>query len=47
MDLNSIGMTKIQQYIRAVSFPAGKEDVVSEAESNGAPQSVVSPSEEN
>ena len=47
MDLNSIGMTEIQQYIGAVSFPAGKEDVVSEAESTGAPQSVVSPSEEN
>ena len=41
MDLNSMGMTEIQQYIGAISFPAGKEDVASEAESNGAPQSVV------
>ncbi len=41
MDLNSVGMTEIQQYIGAISFPAGKEDVVSEAESSGAPQSVV------
>ncbi len=41
MDLNSVGMTEIQQYIGAISFPAGKEDVASEAESSGAPQSVV------
>jgi hypothetical protein len=34
-------MTEIQQYIGGVSFPAGKEEVASEAESSGAPQSVV------
>jgi uncharacterized protein DUF2795 len=41
VDLNSVGMTEIQQYIGGVSFPAGKEEVASEAESSGAPQSVV------
>ncbi len=41
MDLNSMGMTELQQYIGSISFPAGKEEVASEAESNGAPQSVV------
>ncbi len=41
MDLNSMGMTEIQQYIGSISFPAGKEDVAYEAESNGAPQNVV------
>ncbi len=41
MDLNSMGMGELQQYIGGISFPAGKEEVASEAESNGAPQSVV------
>ena len=41
MDLNSMGMGEVQQYIGGISFPAGKEDVASEAESNGAPQNVV------
>ena len=41
MDLNSMGMSEIQQYIGAISFPAGREDVASEAESSGAPRSVV------
>ncbi len=41
MDLISVGMTEIQQYVGAISFPAGKGDVASEAESSGAPQSVV------
>jgi hypothetical protein len=41
VDLNSMGMGEVQQYIGGISFPVGKEDVASEAESNGAPQSVV------
>jgi hypothetical protein len=41
VDLNSLGMGEVQQYIGDISFPAGKEEVASEAESNGAPQSVV------
>ena len=41
MDLNSMHMGEVQQYIGSISFPAGKEEVASEAESNGAPQNVV------
>lgn len=41
MDLNSMGMGDVQQYLGGISFPAGKEEVASEAESNGAPQSFV------
>ncbi len=41
MDLNSMGINEVQQYIGGVSFPAGKEEVASEAESNGAPQNFV------
>ena len=41
MDLNSMGMGEVLQYIGGISFPAGKEEVASEAESNGAPQNVV------
>jgi hypothetical protein len=36
-----MGMGEVQQYIGGISFPAGKEEVASEAESNGAPQSFV------
>ncbi len=41
MDLNSMGMGDVQQYLGGISFPAGKEEVASEAGSNGAPQSLV------
>ena len=41
MDLNSMRMEELQQYIGNISFPAGKEAVASEAENNGAPQNVV------
>jgi hypothetical protein len=34
-------MGEVQQYIGSISFPAGKEEVASDAESNGAPQSFV------
>ena len=40
MDLGSIG--NIQQYLQGINFPAGKEEVASNAESNGAPQDLVS-----
>ncbi|MCA1716944.1 MAG: DUF2795 domain-containing protein [Actinobacteria bacterium] len=41
MDLNSLGRGDVQQYLGDISFPAGKEEVASEAESNGAPQTLV------
>ncbi len=34
-------MGQIQQYLQGVNFPAHKEKVASNAESNGAPQNVV------
>ncbi len=41
MDIGSMGMGDMQQYLGVIDFPAGKEEVASEAESNGAPQSLV------
>ena len=40
MDLGSIG--NIQQHLHGSNFPASKEEVASNAESNGAPQDLVS-----
>lgn len=34
-------MGDMQQYLQDVDFPAGKEEVASNAESNGAPQGFV------
>lgn len=39
MDFSSVG--DMQQYLQGIDFPAGKEEVASNAESNGAPQSFV------
>jgi hypothetical protein len=39
MDLGSLG--DMQQYLEGINFPAGKEEVASGAESNGAPQDFV------
>ncbi len=39
MDLG--GMGNVQQYLQGVNFPAQKEEVASNAESNGAPQNLV------
>ena len=44
MDLGNLGnldMGQLQQYLQGVEFPAQKEEVASNAESNGAPQDVV------
>ena len=44
MDLGNLGnldMGQLQHYLQAVEFPAQKEEVASNAESNGAPQDVV------
>jgi hypothetical protein len=34
-------MEEFQHYIRGVDLPAGKDEVASTAESNGAPENVV------
>jgi Protein of unknown function (DUF2795) len=44
MDLGYLGnldLGQLQQYLQGVNFPAQKEEVASNAESNGAPQDVV------
>ncbi len=40
-DLGNLDLGQLQQYLGGVNFPAGKEDVASNAESNNAPQEVV------
>ena len=45
MDLGNLGnldLGQLQQYLQGVNFPAQKEEVASNAESNGAPQDLVS-----
>jgi len=39
VDLGNMG--NMQQYLQGVNFPAGKDEVASQAESNGAPQDMV------
>ncbi len=41
MDLGNMGLGELLQYLQGTSFPANKEEVASNAESNGAPQEVV------
>ena len=44
MDLGNLGNLdpgQLQQYLQGVDFPAHKEEVASNAESNGAPQDLV------
>jgi hypothetical protein len=38
MDVNPI---EIQKYLKGVDYPAGKDDLASAAESNGAPPEIV------
>ena len=40
-DLGNLDVGQLQQYLPNVNFPAGKEEVASDAESNGAPQEVI------
>ena len=42
MDLPNLGnLGQLQQYLQGVNFPARREEVASNAESNGAPQNMV------
>jgi hypothetical protein len=41
MDLGNIGLGELLQYLQGTNFPANKEEVASNAQSNGAPQDVV------
>jgi hypothetical protein len=39
--LSGLNLAELQQYLGGMNFPAEKEEVVSNAEGNGAPQAVV------
>ena len=41
MDQGNHDVSNVQNYLRGVTFPAEKEEVASTAESNGAPQDMV------
>jgi len=40
-NLGNLDPGQLQQYLQGVNFPAQKEEVASNAESNGAPQNIV------
>jgi hypothetical protein len=40
-DLGNLDLGQLQQYLQGVNFPADKEEVASNAESNNAPQELV------
>ena len=42
MDQGNLDASTLQHYLRGISFPAQKEEVASSAESNNAPQDMVS-----
>ena len=39
-DLSNLDLGQLQQYLPNLDFPAGKDQVVSEVQNNGAPQEV-------
>ncbi len=41
-DLGSLDLGQLQPFLQGVNFPAQKEEVASNAQSNGAPQNLVS-----
>ena len=41
MDQGNLDVSTIQHYLQGTNFPAEKEEVASNAESNGAPQDLV------
>jgi hypothetical protein len=40
-DLGNLDLGQLQGYLSGLNFPAGKEEVASNAESNNAPQELV------
>lgn len=40
-NMTNVSVIEIQNYITDVNYPAGKEDLISTAETNGAPQEVL------
>ena len=41
MDQGNLDVSTLQHYLKGTNFPAQKEEVASNAESNGAPQDLV------
>ena len=41
MDQGNLDVSTLQHYLKGTNFPAEKEEVASNAESNGAPQDMV------
>jgi hypothetical protein len=42
MDRGNLDVSTLQHYLKGTNYPAEKEEVASNAESNGAPQDLVS-----
>jgi Protein of unknown function (DUF2795) len=40
-NLSDLNLSELQQYLGGTNFPADKQEVASNAQSNGAPQAVV------
>jgi hypothetical protein len=40
-NLNNLGLDQLQQFMPNLDFPAGKDEVVNQVQSNGAPQEVI------
>jgi Protein of unknown function (DUF2795) len=40
-DLSNLDLGQLQQYLPNLDFPAGKDEVVNQAQNNGAPQEVI------
>jgi hypothetical protein len=40
-NLSDLNLSELQQYLGHMNFPADKQQVASNAESNGAPQAVI------
>ena len=40
-DLSNLNLDQLQQYLPNMDFPAGKDEVVNQVQSNGAPQEVT------
>jgi Protein of unknown function (DUF2795) len=40
-DLSNLDLGQLQQYLPNLDFPAGKDEVVNQAQNNNAPQEVI------
>ena len=40
-DLGNLDLGQLQQYLPDVNFPAGKDEILSQAQSSGAPEEVL------